>query len=559
LGTGSETENAGTGSETENAQIAGLLVHEDGKPAVNVNVSVRPADTLADITGFDLLQKVAAADIFTTTTNDTGAYTIDSGALNPGIYVIEGDDGEGNLVLIDSVVVLDAESQITVPEDTLKPAGALKGIIVLSEGGDPKGVLALVFGIDRIIRVNNDGSFKFEGLAEAEYDLRFIPTIAAGQYGILDTLRVGVVSADTTDLDTLELPFEGIPTVKNLNLEYDTLLQVVTLTWDATDPNLVKGYNVYRKHSDSDFVKINTSLIADTTFSDSSVNQDQLYEYKITAVDPGDNEGDKGVGMFIAATSAYVVTDTVYQIGEEFYSMAFFEENIYTVTLSGLVQVFDQNENVIKSWNTITPLHQFEIYNALSIKNRDTLLIIDENNTVGFYDSDGTPYFDFTVPFQVRGFTVMDSIIYLGGADTKQVSAYSMTGEFLFNWSQRGGGTSDFGPILELVNIDSNIYVLEGNDYPPYGASRFLIKYDRQGNFLTQIAFDEENHIGFRLAEQNRMLYLATHNPGYIIDDKLKIKAKFNLFETQTGILPLSTTSFLVADKIGYFHKYEVK
>ena len=172
----------------------------------------------------------------------------------------------------------------------------------------------LAFGVDRFARVKDDGSFKFKNLAQGEYDLCILSTLV--DYGVLDTVNIPVITADTTDLGVLELPFIGIPVVKGLSLEYDTLKQIVTLSWDAANPDLVKGYNVYRKHSDSDFVKINAALILDTTFSDSSAVQDQTYEYKVVAVAPDDNEGEKGEGIGVEVVSGFPFQRTIGSRGE---------------------------------------------------------------------------------------------------------------------------------------------------------------------------------------------------------------------------------------------------
>ena len=297
----SPTSTAGNGSDVGNANaIAGVLYRPNGTtPAVGVRVAIRPRNTLADTAGFGLPKRMA--DTATVVTDDSGRFVFDS-TLDAGTYVIEAASGN-DAVLIDSVTVEDTDSTLDLPPDTLRPAGALKGVIRLSEGGDPRKVLVLAFGIDRFASVDSLGRFKFQNLAEAAYDLRIISSL--DDYGVLDMPAVAVASADTTDLDTVGLPFEGIPTPKGLALTYDTLRQIVTLTWNQADTALVSGYNVYRQHVDSGLVKLNAAVIADTTYSDIAAVQDQNYAYQVKAVDKTGNEGLLSTTVRVEVVSAF--------------------------------------------------------------------------------------------------------------------------------------------------------------------------------------------------------------------------------------------------------------
>ena len=206
---------AGNGSQTPNS-VVGILYQPDGKtPAKGVRVHIRPQKTLADTTGAGLPKRLAVlAAVDSVVTDNTGRYAFDT-TIDTGTFVIEAASGN-NAVLIDSVAVKNKAVTDSIAPDTLKPAGALKGVIYLSEGGDPRKVFVLAFGIDRFAKVNVDGSFKFSGLAEAKYDLRLISGL--DNYGVLDTTAILVRSADTTNLDTLKLPFTGIPTPKNVKI-----------------------------------------------------------------------------------------------------------------------------------------------------------------------------------------------------------------------------------------------------------------------------------------------------------------------------------------------------
>jgi fibronectin type 3 domain-containing protein len=65
----------------------------------------------------------------------------------------------------------------------------------------------------------------------------------------------------------------------------------VNLTWDApsdsTDP--VAGYNVYRAPSGStSYQQLNTAAVTGTTYTDSSVQAGQTYDYIVESVDASD-------------------------------------------------------------------------------------------------------------------------------------------------------------------------------------------------------------------------------------------------------------------------------
>ncbi|MBN1600655.1 MAG: hypothetical protein JW915_03550 [Chitinispirillaceae bacterium] len=296
-------QHTGNGSDVGNGMITGLIYGPDGKTAaVGAKVYLRRKQSLADTMGV-LAKKSAAADTATAITDENGTFVID--AVDTGVYVIESSDLNNNLAFKDSVFISGPDTTITVPPDTLKPAGALKGAIRLSEGGDPRKVFVLAFGIDRFARVNEDGSFRFTMLAEGKYDLRIIASL--DDYGVLDTLNIPVNSADTTNLDTIELPFTGIPTPKEISVSYDTMNQIVTLSWSKVDVAIVNGYYVYRRNVDSNTVlsRINTSPLIDTVYRDSTGIQDLTYEYRVSAIDKNATEGVKSAGVSVKVIPLY--------------------------------------------------------------------------------------------------------------------------------------------------------------------------------------------------------------------------------------------------------------
>jgi hypothetical protein len=189
-------------SQAQNAIVGILYNSSSNTPAKGVRVHIRPKKSLADTAGFGIYKRSA---IMTATdsvvTDSSGRYAFDT-TLDTGMYVIEGASGD-NAVFIDSVAVKGKAHCDTLPPDTLKPTGALEGIVKLFEGGDPRKVFVLAFGINKFAQVDTNGRFTFSGLAEAKYDLRLISLLY--NYGVFDLDGVQVRSGVTTSIDTINL------------------------------------------------------------------------------------------------------------------------------------------------------------------------------------------------------------------------------------------------------------------------------------------------------------------------------------------------------------------
>lgn len=285
------------------AAIAGIIYMPDGiTPAAGAVVHIRPRSTLADTSGY--LPK-SFSDTATVTTDHSGRFAFNT-ILNTGTFVIEADDGDNNHAIIEKVMIHNPDSTIEVA-DTLKPAGTIKGLVYLTEGGDLLNVFVLAFGIDRFAQVENDGNFRFEHLAEGSYDIRLISSL--DDYGTLDTNAVPVISADTTDLDTIILPFKGIPTPKDLAISYDTLNQTVRLAWAQVDTNLCDGYNVYRAIKGRNFSLITQTPLPQTTleYLDSAVQVDTVYEYRVVA---RTTAGEESKMVDIAADTVKIISSS---------------------------------------------------------------------------------------------------------------------------------------------------------------------------------------------------------------------------------------------------------
>lgn len=534
---------AGGSTETTNSKVSGVLYYTDGSPAKYVPVNMRLKNTLADTALY--LQKRLPFDSAYTITNSVGFFQIDT--IDTGNYIIEADDGRTNLVLIDSITIDNSTSTIKVI-DTLKPAGAIQGTIYLSEGGDPRKVFILAFGLNRFNLPNINGSFQFDNLAEANYNLRILPSLE--DYGVYDTSVIPVKSGTVINIGTIRVPYIGIPIPKNLNFTYDTLKQIVTLTWSTEDPyNLIEGYNIYRRHIDSNFTNtpINPVLIPDTVFNDSSARQGQTYEYKITVVDTGNKEGKMSSGVMVDITSAFELVDSIGSEGTgdgqftTIWDMCFDKiGNLYVVSHENntgnnpRVQKFDANNNFVFGFGQKgIGSSQFMEPTGIAVDGSFNIYIADKGNgRIQKFDSTG----NFVLAFaglitdsskleEPRVLAVYNNEIYVADYSINQffstVKKFDSEGNFIFQWGKKGDGIGEFEEILsiklrhsgEIITLDNNRIQI----FNPSGVFNKLIELSPYGN------------LSFDLDIYNSLLYYSDPNGNIIIlDESGEFKGKIN-------------------------------
>jgi fibronectin type 3 domain-containing protein len=105
--------------------------------------------------------------------------------------------------------------------------------------------------------------------------IQFSPTAA----GILNG-SISIVSNANGSPATVSLLGTGVAPVQHS----------VVLSWNAST-STVSGYNVYRSTvSGSSYTKINSSLVASLTYTDSTVQSGKTYYYVTTSVDSSNSE-----------------------------------------------------------------------------------------------------------------------------------------------------------------------------------------------------------------------------------------------------------------------------
>lgn len=370
-------DDSGTGSETGNvAIVSGKLFALNGNPANNahvyfVKVNYNPRS--------GALEKVRAISD-TVTTDSTGLYGTND--LDTGTYNVFGTGTDGNLSLLDSVTVT-GDSQV-VPPDTLKLPGSLAGIIKMQGTDDPRSVFVIPLGTNGFVNTGITGSFSLSKMAEGEYSVRFLSVL--DRYLPMDTTFTVTAGKDSILLDSIELPLK-IPTPTGFTISYDTLKQIVTLSWYRIDPTKVKGYNVYRQHVGRADSLLTPVAIVDTFYVDSTGVQDETYIYGVVGVDFENKEG-------IRATDSVVITGFYHQIDSFAYSgkkpddMSIGLNDMILLRNDQSVTILDSSLNLISSFQLLpTPFG-----NGFGIE-MDTLgrIWVAEYNTgeVNIYDLSG--------------------------------------------------------------------------------------------------------------------------------------------------------------------------
>ncbi len=278
----------------------------------------------------------------------------------------------------------------------------MSGIVRLQPGDDSRTVFILVFGTQTwTAPIDSIGHFTIANMAEGSYHVRFVTTL--DDYVPLDTTFTINAGTDLNLPDSIVLPLR-IPKITGFAVNYDTLKQIVTLSWDKADTSRITGYNVYRQHVDSTDVKLNVQALTDTFYVDSTGVQDETYIYSVVGVDLNSDEGTKVSGDTISISAMFSITDSIIKgsgnaPGEFGYLARVVvddQNNIYiTDTKNKWLQKFDQTGNLI--FRDTTFVYPSDI--ALSTAS-DSLLVADrDRGEIVILSLDGT----YSRSFSTRG------------------------------------------------------------------------------------------------------------------------------------------------------------
>jgi hypothetical protein len=396
---------AGNSTQTGNPTVSAMLYNPGGSPAVNASVHFfKSSDDPRNNNGDS------------TETDNHGNYAIH---LDTGVYniIAHGDSG---MAFQDSIKVIKGDT-IKPHTDTLKAPGTIKGVVQLQPGDDARTVFILFMGTHTFTLPSDDtGHFTTDNMAAGTYNVRILTTTP--NYKVLDTSLT--VSAGTQSIlhQPIMLQYTGIPVPTGLTISYDTLKQLVALTWNKpTNGRTVQSYTVYRKRSDSTSFGPLKSGIADTIYRDSTAIQDQTYNYRVAAVDIQETEGVKSVIDSVTIQPAFFIADTIFKAqGQAWIYAAEIDAQGNYVVVNGTayqpsparIERYSPSGTLINSWNIPDGVEEQYVFNCLAVGDSNTIFAITKNDTVIRYDTAGKILTQFQYPGTAEGISLFADTVY---------------------------------------------------------------------------------------------------------------------------------------------------
>ena len=229
--------------------------------------------TVSPVTGGSrAVLTLSGAASATTTANSTGAYSFTG--LAAGTYAVT-PSNTGFTFSPTTQAATITTANITALNFAAAaqtgPSASISGTIVPTSGG--AGATVLLSGPTAATTTTNaSGSYTFTGLPNGTY------TVTPSEAGFAFTPTNKNVTLSGTNQTGIN--FTAAPGTAHS----------VVLTWTASTLT-VSGYNVYRSTvSGSGYTKLNSSLVASLSYSDTAVQSGTTYFYVATAVDSGGDE-----------------------------------------------------------------------------------------------------------------------------------------------------------------------------------------------------------------------------------------------------------------------------
>jgi hypothetical protein len=503
--------NPSGGTATETGRVTSMLYNPGGTPAASAKVCFyRHGDDPRNNHAVD-----------STYADNNGNY---SKNLDTGTYNILATLGT-NATFQDSVVVIEHDTTRP-PPDTLKTPGGIKGIVQLEEGGDPTTVFVLFMGANVFTTVQDAaGNFASGSIAKGRYQVKFLTTL--DNYKPKDT----VLSVTAGTVDSLQQPiilqYTGIPTPTGLAIIYDTLRQIVNLSWNkpATGRPL-NGYNIYRKHQDSALVLLKSDW-ADTVYHDSSGIQDITYEYRVAAVDTNTTEGTRSAAVSVVIASYFVLDSTFGTTGSG--QGQFDYPSDIAIAANGDIYIVDKNNNRIQVFDS-TMLYKRQFGNGiLNSPNQITVnnigqAFVAKNDTILVFDSTGALVDTITTTHPVFDLDAGNSELYVI-TDGDSISIYSYVGAKKRTWV-----CGDFNNCNWVATGDS------GKIFISNSQTLQVVVYDTLGNNLSTVALP---YYPFSIAVDEQKHHLYTVCVEDIRGNRLYVTDRNNVeianYRIQTG------------------------
>ncbi|MBF0432812.1 MAG: carboxypeptidase regulatory-like domain-containing protein [Fibrobacteria bacterium] len=387
-----------TTGNTGNGTITGMIHTTDGQPVANAKIRVVPVDYNPGPNG-------SAGNDFAdvTYTKEDGKFQTDS--LADGTYNLLGDK-EGQVAFRDSISV-HSNAPTEAGKDLLLPPGSVAGIVRLQPGHDSRTVFLVLLGTTALGWPEDSiGHFELNNLAQGEYHLRVLSTLDA--YKPLDIVITVQSDVQTTLEDTIRLEYQqsqlSLPAINDVRISYDSNKIAAQIYWGAQDPAKVGSYFVYRKHSDSIFVRLNTVPVTDTFFVDNwqtGLQPGNVYQYTVTPIDLQGNEGLKGLPAMLVVDVGYNIEMNMQLTGCAPGLCQFdVDDNgdIYLMEYTGKIIHYD-SQGTAMEWTDPNP----KGYGSRPIKvdppGNAVYILYNSPLRVGQLDADGNSAWITTLPF----------------------------------------------------------------------------------------------------------------------------------------------------------------
>jgi hypothetical protein len=344
-----------------------MVINHDGTVSVNATVHLLNSGFSTDTATAPVPGSQAQYIIDSTRTDNNGIFSFDS--ILPGKYIIEAFDDSTNAVRYSGLIIDAGNTKLYLGILALKPVGSLKGRVSLSLGGNPRKVMVVASGGDRISIPDESGIFTFNNLPEGDYSLRLIPSL--DNYDVLDTGSFHVVSDSTADIGTLYPPYTGIPSPRNLTLTYEPARQYVFILWESVDTSDIGGYNVHRAPAGGNFECITSQFIPRTVTSyiDTNPGQDTLYQYRVTSLDTSRQfssiwAGGSSDTIRITSTVTLLRVFSLEQFGK-LVAATIFPDGSFSVAQNGFfprIYRYNSSGTLLSSWMPGEPAQMQEMY-----------------------------------------------------------------------------------------------------------------------------------------------------------------------------------------------------
>jgi hypothetical protein len=285
---------SGPSTEQGNPQISAVIFDSTLKPVQNVSVYVlRIPDELDTAADSSKILSSPAIRIISIKSDNNGRCAFTN--LISGTYRLEAVDSARNLMVISGSIVI--QSSVDKPvTDTLilQTPGLAEGVVIRGESAIVNNNLQNAFiqirikELDRFYITDPSGKYLFDNLPIGEYTFYYY---ASNGFYIAKRKGIIVQSGIRTVVDTVELvPYSGLLPPSEFSQFYDSLKNVVLLSWRPVNYNRLSHYVIER------FCDINDSLhrqwkTRSTALSDTLRNiPDSTYlSYVIHAVDSAYN------------------------------------------------------------------------------------------------------------------------------------------------------------------------------------------------------------------------------------------------------------------------------